>query len=249
MKRQPAYEVIFSDEHFLAVNKSSGMLSVPDRFDPGKPNLLDALSKELEQKIYGVHRLDAETSGLLLFARNAETHRALSLQFEERQVKKYYIAFVDGNPAHEADDIEAPIAENPMRPGTMRVHSKGKAAHSSYRVLERFRDFSMLEVELHTGRTHQIRVHCAHIGHPLLVDKIYGVRAGLMLSSIKRRKFKLSKSEEEESPFFKRLSLHAWKLHFQHPVSGEAMELEAPLTRDLNALHNQLCKWGKASDV
>lgn len=245
MKRTTVYELLYEDEHLLAVNKSSGMLSVPDRFNPEKANLLDALSHDFGQKIFGVHRLDAETSGLLLFARTAEAHRELSLQFEQRQVRKIYLAFVDGNPSQDEGDIQARLAENPMRPGTMRVHPKGKEARSSYTVQERFRDFSVLEVELHTGRTHQIRVHCAYIGHPLLVDKVYGLRSGLLLSSVKRRKFKLSKSEDEERPFFSRLSLHAWKLEFTHPADGRAMELEAPLTRDLNALLNQLRKWGK----
>ena len=124
----------------------------------------------------------------------------------------------------------------------MRIWKGGKPSRSSYRVLERFRHYSWLEVTIDTGRTHQIRVHCAFIGHPLAVDPLYGSDEGVYLSSFKHNY--RDNRQTSEQPLIDRLSLHAWKISFAHPRTGDPVVVEAPLPKDLRAVINQLQKWG-----
>ncbi len=234
-------ELLFQDDHLLVANKPPGLLSIPDRHHPELPNLQALLTKRFG-RTWVVHRLDRETSGALCFGRNAEAHRDLSLQFEHRQVKKTYLALIEGQPPREEDDIELPMAPHPGVPGKMTINRRGKPALSHYRVKEAYRRFSLLEVDLHTGRTHQIRVHLAAIGCPLAVDPLYGRREELLLSEIKGRKYRANRHQEER-PLLARLSLHAWRLVIRHPVSQEEMTFEAPLPKDLSACIRQLSKW------
>ncbi len=228
----------------VVVNKAPGLLSIPDRFEPERPNLKHLLEAHYGE-IYVVHRLDRETSGLLCFARNAEAHRQLSLQFEERTVEKIYLALVDGIPVPPEGQIEAGIAPHPSQAGKMITSSRGKAALTLYRVVETFRHFALVELSIKTGRTHQVRVHFQSIGHPLAVDPLYGRRNSFLLSEIKGKNYRQGKFQEEERPLLTRTSLHALRLTLTHPGTGQRQTFEAPLPKDLAAVVKQLRKWGK----
>jgi len=236
-------DLIYEDASVVAVNKPAGVLSIPDRFDPGKPNL-QAMLQETYGKIWTVHRLDRETSGVMLFARTEDAHKNLNGQFEARTVDKIYVALADGNIYNDEGVMDKSIAPHPSQAGKMMTASHGKQALTLYRVVERFRLFTLAEANIKTGRTHQVRVHFQSIGHPLAVDPLYGKREALSLSEIKLRNFNLGKFEEEK-PLMNRVTLHAAKLSFDHPDTGARMTVEAPLPKDFQAVVNQLRKWGK----
>lgn len=241
---RPKLDIVYEDHDLLLANKPGGLLTLPDRFAPEKPNVLGLLNQAYG-KVWTVHRLDRETSGIMVFAKNEEAHRELSRQFQEREVAKAYLALADGQIHLEEGEIDRPIVPNPAKPGQMMTARKGKAAFSRYKVLERFQNFTLVEVSIETGRTHQIRVHLQALGHALAIDEFYGRRTALFLSEIKGRNYSLGKFEEER-PLMGRLSLHAWKLALQHPSTGEKRSWEAPLPKDFNAVLKQLRKWGKA---
>ena len=237
--------IIADTPDFIALNKPPGLLSIPDR--EGKDISLKKLLIEKYGTIFTVHRLDRDTSGLIVFAKTEEAHKHLSLQFaregsfgEERQTEKIYLGFVLGSLADKKGTIDAPIAEHPAKKGLMTVYRKGKESLTDYEVLEDFKIFSWVEFQIHTGRTHQIRVHAKHIGHPILCDDLYGDGKPIFLSSLKHR-FKLSKNELEERPILNRLALHALSLKFLN-TNGDPVKLEAPLPKDLRALLQQLSK-------
>lgn len=163
-------------------------------------------------KVYLVHRLDKFTSGVLLFARTAEAHRHLSLQFETHKVFKRYQAILHGEPAWEEMLADSPLRSNVGRRHRTVVSPQGKAAETWFRVLARGKGFAWVEVQPRTGRTHQIRAHAAALGHPLLGDVLYGA---------------------PPSPFLERPALHACALTFIHPESGKELTLQAPLAEDL----------------
>lgn len=245
MNKQMRDSILWKDEHLVVVNKPAGLLSAPDRFDPNIPHLRQVLTPAFGQ-LWMVHRLDKDTSGLILLARNAEAHRSLSQQFAERQTRKVYRGIVEGRVQQPEGTIDYGLAEDPRRPGKMAVSNKGQSAITHYRVREQFDHFAELEVTIETGRTHQIRVHLQAIGHPLLADPLYGLRDSFLLSSIKgRRKYNLQKFTEER-PLLNRTALHAWQLEFQHPESQKKMSVEAPLPKDLRAVLKQLQKLDKS---
>lgn len=236
-------DIIHEDADLIVVNKPPEALSIPDRHRPEKFNLQHYLT-ERYGRIWVVHRLDRETSGVLCFARNAEAHRHLSLQFEARSVGKTYQALVDGLPAQAEGEIDKPIGPHPSQPGKMTIMRRGKAALTRYRVVETFRQFSLLEVDLLTGRTHQIRVHLAGIGHPLAIDPLYGKREAFFLSEVKGRTYRLGKGEEER-PLMTRATLHAGLLSLNHPADDSRRTFSAALPKDFAAVLKQLRKWGK----
>jgi len=233
--------LIFENDDFIALNKPSGLLSIPDR--EGREISLKVLLKEKYANIFTVHRLDRDTSGILIFAKNEEARKHFSQQFEERRTEKIYTGLVMGTPVVKKETINSPIAEHPSKKGFMTIHRQGKESITDYEVLEEFGQFSWLKFRIHTGRTHQIRVHMKDIGHPLVCDELYGDDKPILLSSLKTR-FKLSKKEEEERPVLKRLALHAFQLKVTDR-EGILHELEAPLPKDLKALLQQLRKWKK----
>lgn len=235
-------DIIAETEHWIALNKPSGMLSIPDR-KQSEPSLKDWLNEKYG-KVWIVHRLDKFTSGLILFAKDEATHKLLSMQFEERVVEKFYLGLVHGILQNKEGSVDAPIMEHPVKKTTYITHQKGRASLTEYKVLEEHGLFSWLQFQIHTGRTHQIRVHMKHIGHPIVCDEVYGTATPVLLSSIKRKKFNLSKADEEERPLMNRLALHAWKLTF-NDGGGTKIELEAPLSKDLKALLQQFEKWVK----
>ena len=230
--------LIFDNDDFIALNKPSGLLSIPDR--EGKEISLKTLLQEQYGKIFTVHRLDKDTSGIIVFAKNEETHKHLSLQFETRQTEKIYVGLVIGSPANKKETIDLPIMEHPTKKGLMVINRKGKEALTDYEVLEDFGIYSWIRFQIHTGRTHQIRIHMKDIGHPIVCDELYGDGKPVLLSSFKK-KFKLSKNEEEERPILNRLALHSQKLKFIG-ANGKTLEWEAPFPKDLKATLQQLEK-------
>lgn len=238
-----AYELIHEDEHILVVSKPAGLLTIPDR--AGNPNSLVAALQQKYGKVFIVHRLDRETSGILVFARNEAAHRHLSIQMEKHTADKFYLALVEGILHHDEGEIDKPIGEHPGIPGKMTIHTSGKPSLTFYRAAERFQRFTLVEAQIKTGRTHQIRVHFQSIGYPLAVDALYGRREAFLLSEIKGKKYKSGKFTEEERPLMKRTSLHAARLRLQHPVTGAVMEFMAPLPKDFTAVLSQLRKWGQ----
>jgi len=212
--------VIYQDEDVIVVDKPPGLTVHPA---PGHPsgtlvNALLALAPELADvgdriRPGIVHRLDRDTSGLLVVARNERARAGLSRQLKQREVSKTYLALVKGLPEPPQGTIEAPIGRHPRNRKKMAVVAGGREAETRYRLREEIDGFALLEVEPVTGRTHQIRVHLAAIGHPVVGDATYGKR-----SEIVARQF-----------------LHAWRLAFDLPSSGRRVEFESPLPADLRA--------------
>jgi RluA family pseudouridine synthase len=212
--------VLFVDADLLVVDKPAGVPVLPDGYNPEAPYL-----KGLLQVDYGalwvVHRLDKETSGVLILARSAAAHRSLNIQFEKRQVAKVYHALVRGNPPWEVQTVRLPLAlDGDRKHRTVIDPRHGKAAHTDLRCMERFPAAALVQATPHTGRTHQIRAHLAAIGLPILGDGLYGG------------------TPSEAMPIIQRLALHALRLDFAHPASGQALSLQAPYSQDFDqALH------------
>ncbi len=231
--------IIFENEKFVAVNKPSGLLTIPDRHD----EMLNSLYKTLQQqyeKIFIVHRLDKDTSGIILFAKDEVTHKFLSQQFEQRNVEKYYQGIIQGSLQNKRGIIEESIMEHPIKKGMMIVHAKGKPSTTEYEMQEEYGIYSLVQFKIQTGRTHQIRVHMKHLGHPIACDELYGDLKPILLSSFKK-KFKLSKHDEVERPMLSRLALHSYQLKFKDQ-NNKQFDLKAELPKDMRALLQQLKK-------
>jgi 23S rRNA pseudouridine955/2504/2580 synthase/23S rRNA pseudouridine1911/1915/1917 synthase len=232
-------DIIFENDQWIALNKPHGLLSIPDR--EGKDISLKQILQEKYGHIFTVHRLDRNTSGIIIFAKDEETHKFLSQAFEERSVEKFYLGFVNGTLTEKKGTIDQPIAENTTKRGVMIIHKRGKSSITDYDVLEEFGKYSFVRFQIHTGRTHQIRVHMQYLGHPLVCDDLYGDPTPVLISSLKK-KFKLSKNELEERPIMSRLALHAAELRFTD-ARKETFRLEAEMPKDMRALLQQLRKW------
>jgi len=227
--------VIFEDEHLIAFDKPSGLLIAPDRWDKSRVNLMDLVHEKMGHGVANVHRIDADTSGLVLCAKTKPALDFLSGQFQSKTVAKVYEALTAGLPPADAYTVDFVLKEDDAKPGRMCVVKKhGKASVTDFKVLARFPQasgrggFAHLECRPLTGRTHQIRVHLAASGTPILNDPFYGDETRLLLSDLKRR----YKGRDEERPLIARLALHAGALTFTHPATREPMTLAAPLPQD-----------------
>ena len=220
--------VVYEDTDVLVIDKPAGLVTHPS---PGRSSgtLVNALLARGGVEAYGqiagderpgiVHRLDRDTSGLIVIARNDKAQTALMAQLKARRVKKTYLALVQGAPAAEIGRIEAPIGRDPRQFGRMAVVSGGKAATTGYRVKERFPGWALLEVDLHTGRTHQIRVHLSSIGHPVAGDPVYAT------------------GDARRGPDgLTRLFLHSWRIEFASPSSDKLIRATAPLPEELESV-------------
>lgn len=238
-------DILYHDDHLIVVNKPADLLSVPDRYDADLPNLTHLLGREFGDPVLAVHRLDKPTSGVMVYARTVEAHRELNRQFQEREVDKVYHAIVEGQPPLEQEiEVDEPIARHPAQAGKMMVSNRGKYALSIFKTMEHLgQQFSLVAAQIFTGRTHQIRVHLAYAGFPLLVDPFYGKREAFLLSEVKRR-YNLGR-EKTERPLLQRAPLHASRLAFDHPHSGERLTFTADLPKDMRAVLNQLRKLGQ----
>lgn len=234
-------EIVSLTDTYVAVSKPAGMLTLPDRHDTGLPHLKGWLQQRYAD-IHVVHRLDKDTSGLLLFARSAAAHQYYNQLFEDRQIDKYYLGLVHGQPLQAEGTLDAALAPHPTIKGLMHTHARGKESKTGYTVLQQWSHYSLVAFKLYTGRMHQIRVHCRHWGHPIVCDPLYGSAQPILLSSVKK-KYKLSKNQENEQPIFNRLGLHSHRLVFQD-MQSQPIALEAPQPKAFAAFMKQLDKWG-----
>jgi RluA family pseudouridine synthase len=234
--------ILREDEHLLALDKPAGLLTSPDRYDPHRPNLMKLLHRDIERGapwakergltyIANAHRLDFETSGVILLARDKPSLVALANQFGAEKPGKSYAALIHGSPKDDVFEIGAKLGPHPIRTGLMRVDEKqGKQAKTYFEVLERFSGFTLLKCRPLTGRTHQIRVHLRHAGFPLVGDSLYGGQP-LLLSKLKTE-YRL-KGGKTERPLISRVALHAEQLIVTHPVSEAPVVINAPWPKDL----------------
>ena len=186
-----------------------------------------------------VHRLDRDTSGVLILAKSGRVHAALSQQFERGKVLKTYRALVSGQGLRAEGVIRLPIGPHPQKPGVMAIQRRhGKSALTRYAVVERFRGYTLLDVRPQTGRSHQIRVHLQAIGHPLAIDPQYGSSEPLLLSAMKPSY--RPKAGADEHPLMARLTLHAQALELTHPTHGETYTWVAPFPKDFAAVLRNL---------
>ena len=233
------FSIIFENDDFVAINKEPGMLTIPDRHDETQLSLYKILNQKYG-KIFIVHRLDRDTSGLILFAKNESTHKYLSQLFEQRNIEKKYLGIVRGNIPEKKGTVNEPIGEHPIKKGVMTITKKGKPSLTNYEVLEEYGIYSLVQFDIQSGRTHQIRVHTKSLGHPIICDTVYGDGKPILLSSFKK-KYKLSQNDLEERPIINRLALHSYHLTFTD-IHQKIFSIEAPLPKDMKALLQQLKK-------
>ena len=223
--------VVYEDASLLVINKPRGLVVHPAAGNE-RGTLVNALlshcddlsgiAGELKPGI--VHRLDKDTTGLLVVAKNDEAHLSLSKQIGEKSARRIYLALVEGNVPEDSGRVDAPLGRSRADRKKIAVVEDGRAAATQYRVLERFGDTTLVECSLETGRTHQIRVHMKHIGHPVAGDPVYGIR---------KQRFNVEGQ-----------LLHAARLSFTHPATGERMEFSAPLPEDFQRILDGLRKRG-----
>lgn len=240
-KKGRAYRMLHEDDDLVVVDKAPGIPVIPER-DQSSQDLLGLLGEKYD-RLMTVHRIDKGTSGVLLFARSEEAHRELNRQFRERETIKEYLAICEGEAEQDEYDVDIPLG--PASGNRMKPSASGKEALTRIEVDERFRGFTLVRARPKTGRQHQIRVHCAAIGLPLLVDPLYGNADQFLLSSIKR---KYRDYGREERPLIDRLTLHAHRLTVVHPTAGESMSFEADPPKDFRAVVKQLRKVRPAED-
>lgn len=259
----PLPPILFEDDAMIAFDKPSGLLIAPDRWDKQRENLMGLVHARYGHGVANVHRLDADTSGLLLCAKTKPALDFLSGQFQAKTVRKTYLALVVVLPVEEvmkvvkpirdesgglpgAFQVELALGEDERQPGRMRVFKGrgGKECVTDFQVLEHFGRFAWVSCHPQTGRTHQIRVHLAAAGAPILNDPFYGnPEIKLLLSDLKRR----YKGRDEEKPLIDRLALHASALTFRHPTSREPMTLQAPLPHQFDVALKYLRKFATGS--
>ena len=232
--------IVHEDEHIIAINKPPQFVVHPaaGHWDDTLVNALLHHCGTLPEtdEIYKpgiVHRIDKDTSGIIIAAKTLRAHGAITKQFRDRTVEKSYRAIVEGVVELDEDVIDKDMAPHKKYHDRMAVvrNGTGKTAQSFYRVIERFEKFSFVEVAPKTGRTHQIRVHMASIGHPCIADSTYGKRDALFLRDLGATEDPLVPDPLE--PILMRQALHAWRIQFTHPGTGMIVEYSAPLTEDL----------------
>ena len=240
-------DVLYEDEYVVVVNKPPGMVVHPAR-GHWKGTLAGALQFRFGSSLSAVgglnrpgivHRLDRDTSGAILVARNDLAHAKLAKQFAARSIEKEYFALVIGSPPCDRDIIDCPIGFHPHVREKMAIRHEGgetRPAQTFYETLERFNGFAAVHARPKTGRTHQIRVHLNHLGCPVLCDRQYGGRSQITRGEIRR-------DPTDELVLLDRQALHARRLRFLHPATGEPLEVEAPLPPDITAVLDELRKY------
>jgi len=233
-------EVLFEDEALTIVNKPPGMVVHPAKgnWSGTLVNALqfhyDSLSSVAGENRPGiVHRLDRDTTGLLIVAKDDVAHRRLALHFEQRTIHKEYLALVSGIPQRDSDYVERHIGFHPTSREKMAIRlpeDGGKEAVTFYEVLERFQGYAYVRCKPATGRTHQIRVHLTHVGHPILADKAYSGRGRITLGDLAG-----PEAPDADRVLIERQALHAHRLRFPHPLTQQEIDLTAPLPQDMAA--------------
>ncbi|OHB40746.1 MAG: hypothetical protein A3K25_08710 [Planctomycetes bacterium RIFOXYB12_FULL_42_10] len=235
--------IVYEDDYLMLINKPYDMVVHPAGGHPSG-TLVNALAfhcQNLSQvngplKAGIVHRLDRDTSGIMLTIKSDAVHSHIAMQFEKRYVKKEYLAVVEGELMLDSDEISLPIARHKIDTQKMAVrHDIGKEAVSIYEVIERFRGYTLVKVMPKTGRTHQIRVHMRAIGHPVVADFMYSNQESCYLSDLLQKE-----REPGEVPIIERQALHAHRIEFFHPIQNKKMEFEVDMPEDISALVNAL---------
>jgi 23S rRNA pseudouridine1911/1915/1917 synthase len=219
--------ILFEDKHLLVLDKPAGIVVHPGA-GHADHTLVQALLHHCKNQLSGiggverpgiVHRLDKDTSGCLVVAKSDIVHQRLTKSFQDHSIQKQYLAIVKGKPGNLSGRIDKPIGRHPVHRKKMGINEKGREAITEWKIYELLKDFTVLECKILTGRTHQIRVHLASIGHPVLGDILYG----------------------RSSPSFaKRQMLHAWRLEFEHPMTRKLIQAESPIPKDMTDIISQL---------
>ncbi len=277
MKQNEPFTILYQDDDMIVVNKASGLLVASDRWDPDAPRLDLAVTKALfggqeaadanggesgdetvgadgetqrtapTRRLYAVHRIDKDTSGIVIYAKTAEAHRALSMAFEKREVHKTYHALSHGRPVWEETEASDPLrADGDLKHRTVRDRRHGKESLTLFRNIGPCGKYCWIEARPVTGRTHQIRVHLQLSGLPIACDPLYGDGKPLFLSGIKRS---WRGDSLAERPLLDRLALHAWRVELAHPITGEPLVITAPYPRDLESTRKQLKKMYKTDPL
>ncbi len=237
-------DILYDDDHRAVVDKPPGMVVHPAR-GHWSGTLAGALQYHFGGRLSTtggptrpgiVHRLDRDTSGVILVAKSDQAHAKLAAQFQARTIRKEYFALVAGSPQRDRDVVDRPIGVHPHQREKMAIRrdeSVSRPAETFYEVIERFDGFAAVRVEPKTGRTHQVRVHLSHIGCPVLCDRQYGGRARITRGEIRR-------DPKDDTVLLARQALHARRLRFSHPATGKPMDIEAPLPDDMAAVLAEL---------
>ncbi len=248
--RNTVLTILHEDDAIVVLDKPSGLPCIPERHGEAT-TVLHALKAMIEQPagqlLRVVHRLDRDTSGVMLVARTAEAQRGLTAQFMARTIVKTYLAIVRGRPTEPAGRVDAPIGQKRGSLVSVCINPKrSRPAVTDWEVVEAFIGYTLVRCRPLTGRQHQIRVHMQVAGLPLAVDELYGGGSGILLSSFKPG-YQPSRRHEER-PLIDRLTLHAESIEFDHPKTGSRMRFESPLPKDFRATLNQLRRHASLSD-
>jgi RluA family pseudouridine synthase len=220
--------IIYVDHEILVVNKPSGLLSLQDGYDKNLLHLVKILEPEYGSLLM-VHRLDRETSGVVVLARTVEAHRNLNIQFQKRQVKKVYHALAYGSPSWNEFHANFPLRKNGDRQHRTTIdHRLGKQASTDFMVIERFRGYSLIEAHPLTGYTHQIRAHLAFMGFPIVGDRLY-FKSQQLTACV------AAENSENTAPLINRVALHACSISFMHPSTGEMVTFQSHYPPDIES--------------
>ncbi len=240
MKMTPDYSVIYSDEDIIVLNKRSGLNVAADRYDEAAPRL-DLLAEREFGRLFAVHRIDKDTSGIVVYARNEESHKNLCDQFATRKVKKIYHCLVNGRPLWNELKATLPLMpDGDARHRTIVNRTHGKKSETDFRLIGVCGPYCWIEARPLTGRTHQIRAHLSANGLTIVCDPLYsGNQKPIRLSELKRR---YNGDTENEKPLLARLALHAYRIKFTHPKTNEEVEFTAPYSKDMEVTRKQFAK-------
>ncbi|MEM7455958.1 MAG: RluA family pseudouridine synthase [Planctomycetota bacterium] len=243
-----ALDIVHEDDHIAVINKPANMVVHPAK-GHWSGTLTAALSFHFRtlSSLGGatrpgiVHRLDRDTSGVILVAKTDQAHASLASQFEKRTVGKEYLAIVSPSPDRDRDMIDKPIGDHPYQREKKAIridHKSSRIAQTFYEVIERYRGFGLVKCQPRTGRTHQIRVHLAHIGCPVLCDRLYSGRSRVSVADFSGKRG----SSDAEQLLLERQALHAHRIEIDHPETGERIHFTAPLHPDIEATLHAICE-------